>query len=372
MITQLDILNFKAHRAVRIPLSNYQLFVGPNGTGKSTAFDAILFVHNALNESIEYALDKTNAESLIELTHCGRGDSIGFSFALQKEGWPALRYTTLFRQDPIEGVVVDAESVAALVQGKDISIPGATPDTQLSFELFERTDEFEELRHLKSHATRNSEAWKRIVYRTTTGADTYKRIYDDASAQDSYAIQTNLAGPKQFTLKFLPFSPGFEYANWIKEYLLKAPSRIQLDIESIRLSGAPGKSGSSLSDNGDNFANVVATFESTSKDSYRNWIRHINEYFPEISGIQVEVKPEDKRRVFYVVTREGTKVPHYLLSDGTLRFMALTLLAYHENGSRFLMIEEPENGLHPTAIEGVLEPFKSVDPKQQVAFASHS
>jgi len=37
-----------------------------------------------------------------------------------------------------------------------------------------------------------------------------------------------------------------------------------------------------------------------------------------------------------------------------------------------LLIEEPENGLHPSAIEGVLQPFKTTDPNQQVIFASHS
>jgi predicted ATPase len=61
-----------------------------------------------------------------------------------------------------------------------------------------------------------------------------------------------------------------------------------------------------------------------------------------------------------------------LISDGTLRLLALTLLAYlpDETGSIYL-IEEPENGIHPKAVEGVFQSLSSVY-RGQVLVATHS
>jgi predicted ATPase len=372
MIIQLDVFNFKAHRAVRIPLSNYQLLVGPNGSGKSTVFDAILFVHNALVNGLESALGATGAESLQELTHCGHGGPVGFSFAFQRENWPILRYTTTYRQDESEGVVMDSEAVTLLRTGSDVNVPGTVPGTQLGFDLFRDTEEGGQVDMLRKHATVRTPNWQRILYKTSTGADTYLRVGTQQFESDAYQVQTQLSGPKQFTLKYTPPTAGFEFANWIKQTLMTAPSRIQLDITAIRQSGALGKSGQSLSDDGDNFTNVVHQFRNSDAFGFARWLEHVREYFSEIREIVTEARPVDKRQVVYIRTIDNTKIPQYLLSDGTLRFLALTLLAHRQSTPKLLLIEEPENGLHPSAIEGVLSPFKEIDPERQVIFASHS
>ncbi len=49
-----------------------------------------------------------------------------------------------------------------------------------------------------------------------------------------------------------------------------------------------------------------------------------------------------------------SEVPSWLLSDGTLRLMALTLIAFASLPEpRTYLVEEPENGLHPLAIQVV-------------------
>lgn len=51
--------------------------------------------------------------------------------------------------------------------------------------------------------------------------------------------------------------------------------------------------------------------------------------------------------------------------------MALTLLAYLPNEMGTYLIEEPENGVHPKAIEGVFQSLSSVY-QGQVLIATHS
>jgi predicted ATPase len=170
----------------------------------------------------------------------------------------------------------------------------------------------------------------------------------------------------------VPDEKGYEYSNWIKEYLLNAPLRIQLDIESVKTSGSPEKSSELLSESGDNFANVALQFQRNNPDGFGQWVEHIHEFLPEFSGVETLIKPENQRRLVRIITGDGARIPQYLLSDGTLRFMVLTLLAFQPTAPRIMLIEEPENGLHPSAIEGVIDPLKTADPDQQVIFASHS
>ena len=64
-------------------------------------------------------------------------------------------------------------------------------------------------------------------------------------------------------------------------------------------------------------------------------------------------------------------VPSWLVSDGTLRLLALTLLAYLPEQDSIYLIEEPENGIHPKAVEGVFQSLSSVY-QGQVLVATHS
>ncbi|MGO4885569.1 MAG: AAA family ATPase [Bryobacteraceae bacterium] len=69
--------------------------------------------------------------------------------------------------------------------------------------------------------------------------------------------------------------------------------------------------------------------------------------------------------------KNGIEVPSWALSDGTLRLLALTLLAYVANFGGVYRIEEPEIGVHPTAIETIVQSLSSVY-YGQVLLTSHS
>jgi len=60
-----------------------------------------------------------------------------------------------------------------------------------------------------------------------------------------------------------------------------------------------------------------------------------------------------------------------MASDGTLRMLALTLPAYLEGFKGIYLIEEPENGIHPRAIETMTQSLSSVYDAQ-VLLATHS
>jgi len=81
--------------------------------------------------------------------------------------------------------------------------------------------------------------------------------------------------------------------------------------------------------------------------------------------------------------RYGTSHVASALSDGTLRFLALTVMEADPHGRSLLCLEEPENGRHPQRIAAVIEllediavdsslPVDSDNPLRQVIIDTHS
>ena len=100
---------------------------------------------------------------------------------------------------------------------------------------------------------------------------------------------------------------------------------------------------------------------------------------------EIYVDRDEKRELLtlYVVDSDGTPHPAKALSDGTLRFLALTVLEMDPETQGVLCLEEPENGIHPARIPAILEllhdiaadsrePIGPENPLRQVIVNTHS
>jgi predicted ATPase len=58
--------------------------------------------------------------------------------------------------------------------------------------------------------------------------------------------------------------------------------------------------------------------------------------------------------------KSGLIAHSWILSDGTLRLLALNLLAYAPKTPNLMLIEEHENGIHPKRMETVMQSLSSV------------
>ncbi len=92
---------------------------------------------------------------------------------------------------------------------------------------------------------------------------------------------------------------------------------------------------------------------------------------PDLQSIRTVERPEDRHRYLVLDYDTGLQAPSWLVSDGTLRLLALTILAYLPGLEGAYLIEEPENGIHPRAVETVLQSLSSVYGAQ-VLLATHS
>jgi predicted ATPase len=69
---------------------------------------------------------------------------------------------------------------------------------------------------------------------------------------------------------------------------------------------------------------------------------------------------------------DGTKVPASMASEGLLYYLAFASLPYLHSHARILLIEEPENGLHPARIRDVVDTLREISKTTQILIATHS
>jgi hypothetical protein len=100
---------------------------------------------------------------------------------------------------------------------------------------------------------------------------------------------------------------------------------------------------------------------------------------------EVGVDRDDKRELYtlQVAGRDNTRHAARSLSDGTLRFLALAVLQVDPRVQGVLCLEEPENGIHPARIPGMMkllhdiatdtnETVSAENPLRQVIINTHS
>ena len=106
-------------------------------------------------------------------------------------------------------------------------------------------------------------------------------------------------------------------------------------------------------------------------ERHRDWLWHVREALPDIENVTTVRRPEDGHRYLVVRYRNGLEAPSWLVSDGTLRFLALTLLAYLPYPDGPYLVEEPENGIHPCNVETLMDSLSSMHDAQ-ILLATHS
>lgn len=93
-------------------------------------------------------------------------------------------------------------------------------------------------------------------------------------------------------------------------------------------------------------------------------------YFPSIARLGL-INVSNSLKEIAVTLTDGTRVGAKAMSEGLLYFLGFLALK-HVTGSRLLLIEEPENGLHPARIAETMAILRELSKESQVIMATHS
>jgi hypothetical protein len=162
----------------------------------------------------------------------------------------------------------------------------------------------------------------------------------------------------------------FPATTWLRKLLVEGVQSIILNSLLIRKASPPGQ-GRGFRPDGSNLPWVIDDLIKKNPQRFKDWIAHLRTALPDIDGIRTVERQDDRHRYLLVKYVGGLEVPSWVVSDGTLRLLALTLPAYLADLKGIFLIEEPENGIHPRAAETVFQSLSSVYDAQ-ILLASHS
>lgn len=133
-----------------------------------------------------------------------------------------------------------------------------------------------------------------------------------------------------------------------------------------------------LEANGRGLSGFYDTLNKRHPERFRSAERALQRGIPEAKSIRV-LDTGDRRRLLAIVREDGREFVARVLSDGTLRFLALIALAYAPQPPGLVCFEEPENGVHPGKLQfivdilrGISERISSDGRHAQVIVNSHS
>jgi predicted ATPase len=148
-------------------------------------------------------------------------------------------------------------------------------------------------------------------------------------------------------------------------------ARIQLNSEALRRPSPPQSPRGIFLPDSANLPWMIYTLEQNHSDQLQRWVAHVRTALPNVQAITTYRREEDNHRYLAVEYDTGLTAPAWLVSDGTLRMLALTLLGYLPDLNGIYLIEEPENGIHPKAVETVVQALSNLYDSQ-VFLATHS
>lgn len=335
-----------------VDLREFQVLVGPNGSGKSTLLDALKFVGDFVSNGLEAAFKErtNNPETLFFGKKLGRMMIvIDFSFPdfyyldqTQLNEHKTGRYT----------LELTLSSPYSATLAKEMLVIANEP-----FALENDTHHY--LLDWLNMAEEIQPSSRLIVfdYESTLikWGETYSnyQVQSDKSAL-GYANNREILRLLEFVLS--KFTKGIEFYHLSSEHLMN-PS--------------PPGAGTLSRSNGSSLPWQAQHIKTFFPSDFKSWMKQVRTAIPDIEDIRVVVREEDRHAYLVVRWENGLELPSWSISEGTLRLLALTLLGFQLFLGDMILVEEPENGIHPQAVESVVQALK-YSIGRQFMITSHS
>ena len=369
MIRRIQALNYRCLRYVDVSLDRFHVLIGPNASGKSTLFDAIAFLGDLVRDGLERAVGNrtANFQDLV----WGRPDrDMGFELAIELEvpeelrerlpvekDFRVFRYEVAIREDQ-HGMRIASE------RGLLMPLPKRRRNMQRTLFPDPPTPP---AKILVGGGRRGK---RTILSKSARGTDNFS-VETETKAGKGWATQIAF-GPYRSTLGNLPESPEkFPMATFVKRKLEAGVKPIFLDSGKMRLASPPEYGRNGFAVNGSNLPWVIKRLQDRHPTDFMEWLGHVQTVLSDLRGIRVVDRPEDRHAYLLLRYDTGVDVPSWMASDGTMRLLALTLLAYFPDNREIYLLEEPENGVHPLAVEGICDSLSSAYDAQ-VLVTTHS
>ena len=323
LLKRVTLLNYKSVAASDVALKQVSFLVGPNGSGKSNFLDALRFIADALNASLDQALRVRGGISLVR-RHTNNGAQrfgVRLEFELPASfGWYAL--------------AVDAKGTDGYEIGQEECHFVQRNDSRKHFYKVRRGNVVD-----ASIANPPAAASDRLYLVAVSGLRTFRPVFDALA--------------------------GMKFSN-------PAPDLIR----AVQPSGNSRR----MERDGSNLASVLGGLEQRSPGFKKRIDQYLGSIVPNIVKTGRWPTGTGETVEFWQGSKDGgspLRLPASSMSDGTLRTLGILVALFQgaeqdEPARQLLGIEEPETALHPGAAEVLADAIREAALNAQVLVTSHS
>lgn len=387
MLTRLEVNGFKNLINFNVTFGPFNCIAGLNGVGKSNIFDTIRFLALLADNSIIEA-------------------------AMQVRDSDSNNPSDIFWTDGVarfERLSIAAEMIVADTVTDDFGRSATATSTFLRYEIelqfnqdvdssrpAEITLVREELKHInKGEATRrlyfpmNARLFRdSVIQNRRKGTDFISTHAGSDGILEIHLHQDGNGGqPQKFPAKVVPKTVVSNTNSFVWPTILAAKREMQswrflcLEPRAMRRSNRIHEDGTVGSDGG-KLAAALQKLAQRDPNVFSRVASRLSEIIP-TSDVRIDVDKVRQLLTVEVKERAGAFLPARALSDGTLRFLALCIMAEDPDFKGLLCFEEPENGIHPAKMAAILALLREIavdtsskpddlNPMRQIVIATHS
>ena len=364
-ISKIRIANFKSFADLTVELSDFNLLVGANASGKSNFVQAFKFLSDIATNGLEDAISLQGGVEYLHNYGIANNELLSFQMTIQGESHKVDRSVDV-------GNRFDAKKAHPLTIRTPQEIESLEYEFSLRFHRGGSGYSVERDRMTLNYALVNPAIVKE------SGSDYVKIIAENSSGK----LQVRSTIPKMeyfssfggeqiaertllFETPILHLFAG-TYVDWFKEIGI-------YDIDPRKAKGViPVAGRSELETDGSNLAVVLKKLLSD-EDTSRS-IRNLCQYnLPYLKDLGVEQLADRFLSIkVQEIFAEGKELPAFLISDGTANIIALVVALYFQKHKRFAIFEEPDKYLYPKVLSGLMELFKEVSESRQILLTTHN
>jgi len=348
ILRSVQLRNFKAiQNSKTIRLSPLTVFIGNNGSGKSSVIEGLMTYQMIVDQDLESAMNYWR----------------GFRYIRNQAVKHPLEQTNTdrnYEKNPIEF------KVSYQTHTLTIAIT-ASPDGQVFI--------YEEILEISKQAKFRRDLVGKIYFQDLKPPEQIEPNVKSQSSEeyigscpdDLSMLTTNIVQERLRQLNRIDVY--YQILEW--QFLNLNPTVIG-DPISPRLTSKQVK----LAPDASNLSQYLLDIYKQDQDVFDGIVETLQYVIPYASDLQAQTtsQAELESRVYLKLTEQKFYIPGWLLSTGTLRITALLSLLRHPQPPPLIMIEEIENGLDPRSINLIVDEIREVieSGKTQVMLTTHS
>ncbi|MEZ4607317.1 MAG: AAA family ATPase [Deinococcales bacterium] len=330
--------NFKAFQQIELTrLPSFCVFVGANGTGKSTIFSVFSFLKDAMTSNINTALIKL-------------GGSRGFQEVRSRNSNGPIEIELKFRVEPQMPLITYLLHI-------DVETDGRAYVAQET---------------LKYRRGSSGKPWNFLDFSRGEGKAVINELEKDVSDDSQLKRESQtLKSPDILAIKALAqferFPAAVSLGNLIENWHIS-----DFHISRARSEQEAGHA-EHLSREGENLSLVIEYLYRQHPDIFKKILDSLKDRVPGISNVEAKITEEGRVLLKF---QDGAFEDPFLarhVSDGTIKMLAYLTLLYDPKPHPLLCVEEPENQLYPKLLQELAEEFRSYANRGgQVFVSTHS